>query len=250
MEYFPIFLDLKNRPALVVGGGELALRKLRLLQKAGAQVTVVAPRDRGGDRGLRRRPEAPRLRRRRCRWPGHRLRGHGSGGGGRPGGHGGAPGGPAGQCRRPAPGIELHHAGDRRTRSDRRRHLQRRGRTGSGAAAARGDRAAAALAPRPARLFRRELPQRRSRTAARWHGAPALLGRFLRRPRRRIGAGGGGGAGARGDALARQRPESECPWRRAPDAGHRPARRHRPRQSRSPDPARPPGHAARRCRRP
>src|SRR6476646_2749756 len=36
MEYFPIFLDLKNRPALVVGGGELALRKLRLLQKAGA----------------------------------------------------------------------------------------------------------------------------------------------------------------------------------------------------------------------
>ncbi|HEY8012846.1 MAG TPA: siroheme synthase CysG, partial [Dongiaceae bacterium] len=44
MEYFPIFLDLKNRPALVVGGGELALRKLRLLQKAGAQVTVVAPR--------------------------------------------------------------------------------------------------------------------------------------------------------------------------------------------------------------
>src|SRR6185369_17006883 len=44
MEYFPIFLDLKNRPALVVGGGELALRRLRLLQKAGAQVTVVAPR--------------------------------------------------------------------------------------------------------------------------------------------------------------------------------------------------------------
>ena len=44
MEYFPIFLDLKNRPALVVGGGELALRKLRLLQKAGARVTVVAPR--------------------------------------------------------------------------------------------------------------------------------------------------------------------------------------------------------------
>src|SRR5262249_57249261 len=44
MEYFPIFLDLKGRPALVVGGGELALRKLRLLHKAGARVTVVAPR--------------------------------------------------------------------------------------------------------------------------------------------------------------------------------------------------------------
>jgi uroporphyrin-III C-methyltransferase / precorrin-2 dehydrogenase / sirohydrochlorin ferrochelatase len=44
MEYFPVFLDLKRRPVLVVGGGELALRKLRLLQKAGALVTVVAPR--------------------------------------------------------------------------------------------------------------------------------------------------------------------------------------------------------------
>src|SRR5262249_60990455 len=43
MEYFPVFLDLKRRPVLLVGGGELALRKLRLLQKAGAEVTVVAP---------------------------------------------------------------------------------------------------------------------------------------------------------------------------------------------------------------
>jgi uroporphyrin-III C-methyltransferase/precorrin-2 dehydrogenase/sirohydrochlorin ferrochelatase len=43
MEYFPVFLDLKRRPVLVVGGGELALRKLRLLHKAGALVTVVAP---------------------------------------------------------------------------------------------------------------------------------------------------------------------------------------------------------------
>jgi uroporphyrin-III C-methyltransferase/precorrin-2 dehydrogenase/sirohydrochlorin ferrochelatase len=44
MEYFPVFLDLKRRPVLIVGGGELALRKLRLLRKAGAEVTVVAPR--------------------------------------------------------------------------------------------------------------------------------------------------------------------------------------------------------------
>jgi uroporphyrin-III C-methyltransferase/precorrin-2 dehydrogenase/sirohydrochlorin ferrochelatase len=44
MEYFPVFLDLKRRPVLLVGGGELALRKLRLLRKAGAEVTVVAPR--------------------------------------------------------------------------------------------------------------------------------------------------------------------------------------------------------------
>jgi uroporphyrin-III C-methyltransferase/precorrin-2 dehydrogenase/sirohydrochlorin ferrochelatase len=44
MNHFPIFLDLKDRSVLVVGGGELALRKLRLLQKAGARVTIVAPR--------------------------------------------------------------------------------------------------------------------------------------------------------------------------------------------------------------
>jgi uroporphyrin-III C-methyltransferase/precorrin-2 dehydrogenase/sirohydrochlorin ferrochelatase len=42
MDYFPVFLDLKGRRALIVGGGEAAARKLRLLQKAGANVTVVA----------------------------------------------------------------------------------------------------------------------------------------------------------------------------------------------------------------
>jgi uroporphyrin-III C-methyltransferase/precorrin-2 dehydrogenase/sirohydrochlorin ferrochelatase len=44
MEHFPIFFSLKGRPALIVGGGEAAVRKLRLLQKAGAAVTVVAPK--------------------------------------------------------------------------------------------------------------------------------------------------------------------------------------------------------------
>ncbi len=44
MDYFPIFLDLKGRPALIVGGGGAAARKLRLLQKAHAIVTVVAQR--------------------------------------------------------------------------------------------------------------------------------------------------------------------------------------------------------------
>ncbi|MBI4741067.1 MAG: uroporphyrinogen-III C-methyltransferase [Betaproteobacteria bacterium] len=43
MDYFPIFLDLKNRPCTVVGGGEVASRKIALLLKAGAKVTVVAP---------------------------------------------------------------------------------------------------------------------------------------------------------------------------------------------------------------
>lgn len=44
MDYFPIFLDLKGRRALIVGGGEAAARKLRLLKKAGAMITVVAAR--------------------------------------------------------------------------------------------------------------------------------------------------------------------------------------------------------------
>jgi len=43
MDYFPIFVRLKSQPCLVVGGGEVALRKVRLLLQAGARVTVVAP---------------------------------------------------------------------------------------------------------------------------------------------------------------------------------------------------------------
>lgn len=43
MEYFPIFLDLKNRLCLLVGGGDIATRKGRLLSKAGARLRVVAP---------------------------------------------------------------------------------------------------------------------------------------------------------------------------------------------------------------
>jgi len=43
MRYFPAFHDLSIRPSLVVGGGEAAARKLRLLLKAGARAVVVAP---------------------------------------------------------------------------------------------------------------------------------------------------------------------------------------------------------------
>ena len=43
MQYFPVYFRLAGRPALLVGGGEAAVRKLRLLRRAGARVTVVAP---------------------------------------------------------------------------------------------------------------------------------------------------------------------------------------------------------------
>lgn len=43
MEYFPIFLRLAGEPALIVGGGEVAARKVDLLLRAGATVSVVAP---------------------------------------------------------------------------------------------------------------------------------------------------------------------------------------------------------------
>ena len=43
MDFLPLFLRLTGRPALVVGGGEVAARKVALLLDAGAEVRVVAP---------------------------------------------------------------------------------------------------------------------------------------------------------------------------------------------------------------
>lgn len=43
MDFLPLFHNLKGRPVLVVGGGEIALRKARLLSEAGAVLRVVAP---------------------------------------------------------------------------------------------------------------------------------------------------------------------------------------------------------------
>lgn len=43
MEHFPIFLRLKEARVLVIGGGEVAARKVRLLRKAGARIELVAP---------------------------------------------------------------------------------------------------------------------------------------------------------------------------------------------------------------
>jgi uroporphyrin-III C-methyltransferase/precorrin-2 dehydrogenase/sirohydrochlorin ferrochelatase len=43
MQYFPAFFDLTAQKVLIVGAGEVALRKLALLTRSGANVTVVAP---------------------------------------------------------------------------------------------------------------------------------------------------------------------------------------------------------------
>lgn len=43
MDYLPLFLDVRHQLCLVVGGGDVALRKIRLLLSAGAIIRVVSP---------------------------------------------------------------------------------------------------------------------------------------------------------------------------------------------------------------
>jgi len=43
MRYFPVFFDLRNARVVVIGGGEEALRKVRLLAKTEAAIEIVAP---------------------------------------------------------------------------------------------------------------------------------------------------------------------------------------------------------------
>lgn len=43
VDYFPAFLDLNDRPCLIVGGGDIAARKARLLRAAGARLSIVSP---------------------------------------------------------------------------------------------------------------------------------------------------------------------------------------------------------------
>lgn len=43
MAYFPMFIELDNQECLIVGGGQVAWRKVRVLKDFGANVTVIAP---------------------------------------------------------------------------------------------------------------------------------------------------------------------------------------------------------------
>ena len=47
--HFPLFVELGDRPCLVVGGGKVAVRKAAMLRGFGAAVTVVAPTLNGQD---------------------------------------------------------------------------------------------------------------------------------------------------------------------------------------------------------
>jgi len=44
VNYLPLFFNLTGKPCLVVGGGRVALRKVKQLLDAGAIVTIIAPR--------------------------------------------------------------------------------------------------------------------------------------------------------------------------------------------------------------
>ncbi|MDH5694063.1 MAG: NAD(P)-dependent oxidoreductase, partial [Gammaproteobacteria bacterium] len=43
MSYLPLFLNVENRLCLVVGGGEVALRKVQTLLRWGANIKLLAP---------------------------------------------------------------------------------------------------------------------------------------------------------------------------------------------------------------
>ncbi len=43
MDFLPIFLDVKDKTALVVGGGDVAARKVSLLREAHAKIKVISP---------------------------------------------------------------------------------------------------------------------------------------------------------------------------------------------------------------
>jgi len=43
MRWFPLFLDLRDRKVLVIGGGTIAERKIDLFQSAGPRISIVSP---------------------------------------------------------------------------------------------------------------------------------------------------------------------------------------------------------------
>ena len=44
MQYYPVFLDIRGKVCVIVGGGEVALRKVERLLDCGAKVSVISPK--------------------------------------------------------------------------------------------------------------------------------------------------------------------------------------------------------------
>ncbi|HNZ65556.1 MAG TPA: bifunctional precorrin-2 dehydrogenase/sirohydrochlorin ferrochelatase [Smithella sp.] len=44
MKYYPIFLDIRDKLCVIIGGGEVALRKAERLLDCGAKVSVISPK--------------------------------------------------------------------------------------------------------------------------------------------------------------------------------------------------------------
>lgn len=56
-DYYPVFLNLKGRTCLVIGGGEVAARKANMLVQSGARVVVISPRFNKGIKSMAERGE-------------------------------------------------------------------------------------------------------------------------------------------------------------------------------------------------
>jgi precorrin-2 dehydrogenase / sirohydrochlorin ferrochelatase len=44
LRYYPVFLDIRNKKCVIVGGGEVALRKAERLLDCGAKVSIISPK--------------------------------------------------------------------------------------------------------------------------------------------------------------------------------------------------------------
>ena len=223
---FPVFMRVEGEAVVIVGDGDEALAKARLLGQSSARLRIVAAEPEpdlaawiaaNGADACRRRLSARPSRRRRAG-----LRRDGRRDARSPRLRGRPRGGHSGQRRRPAGTLRLLHAGDRQPRAGRRRdrHGRRRPR-------ARADRSA----PRSTSCCRRRWARsprwrHRFRDAAerllpKGSRAPPLLERFLRR---RAGARHGGRPCRRGAPRRRRTAARADAPRRAMSRWSAPAR--------------------------
>ena len=41
--FFPLFVDMRNKKVLVIGGGNIAERRIKILADFGSNITVISP---------------------------------------------------------------------------------------------------------------------------------------------------------------------------------------------------------------